>query len=116
MMRNPIITIISGFVLWSLFFLLLYAVQATGCHFAGRPPVALEGYPILRVILIIAFLLSLLAVAIPFLLLRRRYMASRSENETVDFTREVAGYVWIAAAVATPFCFAGVMWLSLCGT
>ncbi|HEX2148060.1 MAG TPA: hypothetical protein VHG11_10485 [Pseudorhizobium sp.] len=116
MIGNPIISIIAGFLLWSLIFLLLYAVQATGCHLAADSLVALEEQPTLRLVLIVSFLLSLLVVGIPFIRSRRNRNSLDHSDETKDFTREVAGYVWIAAAVATPFCFAGVMWLGLCGT
>ncbi len=115
MIRNPIILIIAGFALWSLIFLLLYGVQATGCHLVGDDR-AIGGHGSLRIVLIGALLLSLVAIVVPYLVWRKRQGRSSQTDETAHFTREVAGYVWAAAVIATPFCFGGVVWLSLCGT
>lgn len=114
MIGNPIVSIIAGFTLWSILFLLLYGVQATGCHLVGDE-LATGGHGSLRAVMVVAFLLSLLAVGIPFVQWKR-HTSRRKGDETTQFAREVAGYVWLAAIVATPFCFGGVLWLTLCGT
>ena len=114
MIKHPLVSIIAGFTLWSLIFLMLYGVQATGCHLLGdeRAP---GGHGPLRIVLIGALLLSFLAVIIPYLAWQRQARHGQ-RDETADFTREVSGYVWLAAIIATPFCFGGVVWLTLCGT
>ena len=116
MKGNPLLAIISGFVLWSLIFLLLYGIQATGCHLAGDDLSATGERPWLRLILIAIAAVSFLALGYTFLNARQRQYGTPQANDTASFVREVCGYVWIAALVATPFTFGGVAWLSLCGT
>lgn len=114
MIRHPLVAIVAGFAIWSLIFLMLYGVQATGCHLVGddRAP---GGHGPLRIVLIGSLLLSLLAVLIPYIAWRRQGRG-KPGDDTASFAREVAGYVWLAAIIATPFCFGGVIWLTLCGT
>ncbi|MCJ8520041.1 type VI protein secretion system component VasK [Pseudorhizobium tarimense] len=116
MRATPLLAIISGFVLWSVIFLLLYGVQATGCHLAGDNLSANGEYPWVRLILIAVFVLSFLALGYTFLRARKRKHYAPQADDTGSFVREVSGYIWIAALVATPFTFGGVAWLSLCGT
>lgn len=112
---HPLIYIIAGFLFWSALFLLFYGVQATGCHLAGDNLTALGEHPLLRWALIGLLLLSIAAGIFPVLRTRKR-RAERRADDTADFIREVGGYVWIATAVAIPFSFSGVAWLTLCGT
>lgn len=113
---HPIIYIIAGFLFWSALFLLFYGVQATGCHLAGDNVSALGQHPILRSVLIGLLLLSIAAGIGPFLRARKRRAERQPADETAQFVREVGGYVWLAAAIAIPFSFGGVAWLTLCGT
>lgn len=113
---HPIIYIIAGFLFWSVLFLLFYGVQATGCHLAGDNVSALGEHPVLRSVLIGLLLLAIAAGIYPFLRARKRRSERRADDDTASFVREVGGYVWIATAVAIPFSFSGVAWLTLCGT
>lgn len=113
---HPLIYIIAGFLFWSALFLLFYGVQATGCHLAGDNLTALGEHPILRWVLVGLLLLSIAAGIFPVLRARQRRAERQPPDETSQFVREVGGYVWIATAVAIPFSFSGVAWLTLCGT
>ena len=113
----PLLSIMAGFALWSVLFLLLYGAQATGCHLAGGEPSAMAGpYPALRWTLMVLAALGTTAV----MLLSWKKRTTRPDpskvDDLTDFTREVSRYVWLGAAVATPFTFIGVISLSLCGT
>ncbi|MCA1491485.1 hypothetical protein [Sinorhizobium alkalisoli] len=114
MINNPLMSIMAGFLLWSVVFVVLYGVQATGCHLAEDKVSALGDWPGLRATLTALFLVSFAAVVLFYFLARRRHR--RPDTGTEAFRREVAMHVWLAAAIATPFCFGGVVWLSLCGT
>lgn len=116
MIRNPIISLIAGFLLWSIAFVVLYGVQATGCHLAGRSVSAIGNWPALRVALVALFFISIATIVYFYIRARRRQMHRHSGNDMDGFSREVAAHLWLAAAVATPFCFSGVVWLTLCGT
>jgi hypothetical protein len=114
MTRHPLLAIIAGFLFWSGLFLLLYGVQSTGCYLAGDQPSAIAGsHPALRMTLIVLACAGTGAVVL--LLLKDRHLPPAQED-TASFTREISRYVWIAAAVTTPFCFSGVLFLTLCGT
>lgn len=113
---HPLVYIVAGFLFWGALFLLFYGVQATGCHLAGGDPSALAEYPTLRWVLSGLLLLSTAAAIVPVLRAIQRRSERRANDDTASFIRQIGGYVWIAAAVAIPFSFSGVAWLSLCGT
>jgi len=113
----PLLSIIAGFAMWSVLFLLLYGAQATGCHLAGGEPSAMAGpYPALRWTVMVLAALGTTAV----MLLSWKKRTTRPDpskvDDLTDFTREVSRYVWLGAAVATPITFIGVISLTLCGT
>ncbi len=117
MRTSPLLSIMAGFVLWAGLFVLLYGVQATGCHLAGNGASALAGtHPTLRWALMILAAFGITAVALLCWNKRAGRRAAEKPDETTEFTREVSRYVWLGAAVATPFTFFGVAFLRLCGT
>lgn len=117
MRTSPLLSIMAGFVLWAGLFVLLYGVQATGCHLAGNGASALAGtHPTLRWALMILAAFGTAIVALLCWNKRAGRPDSATPDETTEFTREVSRYVWLGAAVATPFTFFGVAFLSLCGT
>lgn len=116
MISHPLISIITGFVLWSVIFLLLYGVQATGCHLAWDRSVVSGSFTAHRLVLVSLLLLSFGFFLIAFLRTRGRHSSRRSTDPTIKFMHEVAKYVWWSALFAIPFCSAGVVWLTLCGT
>lgn len=116
MINNPIVAIMAGFLVWSVLFVVLYAVQATGCHLAGGDVSTIGDRPALRAVLISLFLVSFAVILLFYRRARRRQMHRHSGSGIDTFSREVATYVWLGAAIATPLCFGGVVWLTLCGT
>ncbi|ASY66948.1 hypothetical protein SJ05684_b59660 (plasmid) [Sinorhizobium sojae CCBAU 05684] len=116
MINNPIISIMAGFLVWSVLFVVLYGVQATGCHLAGPEVSTIGTWPALRAVLIALFLVSFAVIILFHRRARRRQMHRRSGNDMDAFSREVATHVWLGTAIATPLCFGGVVWLTLCGT
>lgn len=54
MLDNPLVLLVAGFTVWSLAFVLLYALQALGCAY---------GWSAHRAILVAAFILSNLPLA-----------------------------------------------------
>lgn len=89
--------IILGFVIWSGFFLLIYAAQATGCAI-GMDPARL------RLILIAAFGLGVIACVVPVVLASRR-RAPLSQS---------AWLASVAALASTILVFSGVLWMEPC--
>ena len=113
----PLLSIMAGFALWSVLFLLLYGAQATGCHLAGGEPSAMaDSYSALRWALMVLAVLGTTAA----MLLSWKKRITRPDpskvDDLTDFSREVSRYVSLGAAVATPFTFIGVIPLTLCGT
>jgi len=115
MMSHPLISIIAGFVLWSVLFLLFYGVQATGCYLAWDRTGVIGSLTAHRLVLTGLLLLSFCFSLILFLTTRSRHAGRSSSEPTRDFARDVAHHVWLAALFAVPFCFGGVVWLTLCG-
>lgn len=94
---TQVVRIILGFVLWAGFFLLIYAAQATGCAI-GMDPARL------RLMLIAAFGLAIIAGVVPMVLaMKRRAPLSQS-----------ARLACVAALAATIFVFSGVVWMEPC--
>lgn len=113
----PLLSIMAGFVLWSILFLLLYGVQAAGCHLAGGEASAMAGYyPALRWTLVVLAALGTSAVILLSWKRRTTRPDPREADDLTEFTRVVSRYVWLGAGVATPFTFIGVISLTLCGT
>ena len=93
--------LVGAFVIWSIAFLLLYGTHATGCALGWEA----------RAFLMTSFLRAVLAgiVALTFAAL----FLLRSATGEEPLAR-VAHLVFIAALVATAFCFAAVFVLPLC--
>lgn len=113
-MRNSVFTpILIGFVLWSVAFLGLYGAQATGCRL-GWHEIGIAGpFTLLRAVLVALFaIFSGLLLAV--FLRHRRATDTAPGRDTAAFTRSVAFNASAAAGFSTLFCFAGVLWLTLC--
>lgn len=92
-----IVRIILGFTVWSGVFLLIYAVQATGCAL-GTDPARL------RLVLVAIFGLAIVAGVPPIMLATRgRAPLGRS-----------AWLASIAALASTILVFSGVLWMGPC--
>jgi hypothetical protein len=113
--RHPLIWIICGFTLWSLLFVALYGVQATGCHLGFERIGVIAGLSALRMVMLLLLGGGLLAFVLIFRLANKR-QSFGGDASTSSFFREVGTYVWVAAFLAIPLCFAGVGMLTLCAT
>lgn len=107
----PFAGLLAGFILWSGAFLLLYAVQATGCKL-GWQEIAVGPISLLR-LLLSALLLSTLGLLYAAALLWLRPALDATEGDRHRLLR-IAKLVHLAAAVATLLTFGGIFWLSLC--
>lgn len=107
----PFVGLLAGFVLWSVAFLVLYAVQATGCKL-GWHLVSVGPASLLRLVLsgLLIVTLALLYV-IDVRCLRPASGASDGERRLI---MRVSKIVHIAAGAATLLTFAGIFWLTLC--
>ena len=107
----PFVGLLAGFTVWSGAFLLLYALQATGCKL-GWQDVAIGPISLLRIILV-CVLLSVLAL---FYLIAKQWLqpVKGKTDDTRQFLLRIAGLVHLAAAASTLVTFAGIFWLSLC--
>ncbi len=106
---HPLFAMILGFLVWSAAFLLLYGVQATGCHLGWHQAPLWGSVSALRAILAAIVLVALVATLIVAFRVRRI-----AGDEVDAFAGNVAVYVAIAAFVSTGFCLMGVFWLTLC--
>lgn len=113
MMKHPLIWMICGFILWSLLFIVFYGLQATGCHM-GWNDVQFFGFSLLRIVMVSLLGLSITGMVLAVLQLRKQH-CSETDGATAAFASEVGGYIWLAACGAVPLCFAGAIWLTLCG-
>jgi hypothetical protein len=107
----PFVGLLAGFILWSAAFLLLYAVQATGCKL-GWHQTPLGPTSLLRAVLSV-MVLSTLAL---FYLIASRWLTP-DPGETIDSRErllQISRLAHLAAAVATLVTFAGIFWLTLC--
>ena len=115
--RGPtqVLLITAGFVAWSVLFLLLYGVQATGCRLGWQSIEVIAGLTLQRVVLIALFLMGLAGTAVLWRALRQ---AAAQEAQAHDgdspFVRRVASDSGAAALAAVVFCIAGVFWLTAC--
>lgn len=109
---QPFAMLLAGFVLWSVVFVALYGMQATGCRIGWQSieiagPVTLQ-----RAVLVLMLLGALVLHAWLYVLLRRTQETSKPE--AFDFSRRVGALLALAALGAALFCFSGVFWLSVC--
>lgn len=108
---SPFALVLTGFVIWSGAFLLLYGVQATGCHL-GWHQVDVGPTSALRL------LLGFMLVAILALIGGLHWITTRAltepQTDEVRLLHKIAGMLHAAALVATLITYGGVMWLTLC--
>ncbi|MCJ8141084.1 hypothetical protein [Falsirhodobacter halotolerans] len=90
--------LLAGFVIWSVAFLGIYAVQATGCAMGVAPGT-------LRTILIAGIVVALAAGAVPL------WWALRGQSSTLQFAAVICG---IAALASTGLTFSAVFWAGVC--
>ncbi len=105
----------GGFLVWSAAFALLYAVQATGCSL-GWHEVGLAGpVTVQRAVLVALFVAFVAGQVAVFLAIRAWQARGDRGNEGLDgFLRTVALGLAVAALAATPFTYAGVVFLTPC--
>lgn len=109
----PLALLLAGFVLWSLAFVVLYGMQATGCRL-GWDSVALMGWiSVQRAVLVLVFL-GFLAAHFGLYLALRGQRQRVGEDTSGNFSRKAGAQLALAALGAAVFCFAGVFWLSAC--
>lgn len=107
----PFVGLLAGFTLWSGTFLLLYALQATGCKL-GWQEIPLGPISLLRIVLS-GVLLS--ALALLYLIARRWLQPSKeASDDDRHLILRISGLVHLAAAASTLVTFLGIFWLSLC--
>jgi heme/copper-type cytochrome/quinol oxidase subunit 2 len=107
---SPFIQILTGFIIWSAAFLLLYATQATGCHL-GWHELDIGPVSVLRLLLTTIFVLVLALLGGLFWSARQVKDSSADRSETLT---QIATTVHIAAIVSTLITFSGLFWLTLC--
>lgn len=106
-MRYRLIFLVLGpFILWSVYFVTLYGVQAVGCR-ANWDTAFLVGIPLLRLILV-----AILAAA-AILSVAMYVLARRIEDDQVAIMK-IGRYCAVAGLFSTIVIFPGVLWLKLC--
>lgn len=111
MKTSPFLLLLAGFAVWSAAFLVLYAVQATGCHL-GWHRIDIGPTSALRWLLIIILLLVLALLA--GLLWLTRTARNRLRSAETAPLMQIAMSLQAAAFVATVITYGGVSWLMLC--
>lgn len=106
MRYRAIFIIIGPFVLWSVYFSALYAVQGVGCR-ANWDTVYLGGLPVLRLILIAMFLVAVTISAGMYLVVKNADQGQMGINR-------IGRYASLAGVLSTVIIFPGVLWLKLC--
>lgn len=104
MIANPLLGLFAVWIGWAAGFLLLYAVQATGCEM-GWDARMLGPISALRLTLIAT------TAAIVLVLLWLSWKAGRS-GHNASLAR--IGALANGAAIIATLCFAGVLWLRMC--
>lgn len=110
-MRYALATaLLLPFIGWSLGFLLLYGVQATGCSL-GWQDMTIGPVSALRAILILLFVVTTIAIAASVFL---ALSAGKVSSTTSTAMLTVTGYTAGAALFSTAYVFSGILWLDLC--
>ena len=106
-MRYRLLALILGpFVMWSIYFIGIYGVQAVGCK-ASWDMTFIAGIPLLRWVLV-----AMLAASAAMSVLMY-YLATRIDTDQPSIKR--IGYYCAAAGLfSTVIIFPGVFWLELC--
>lgn len=104
------IALLLPFTGWSLGFLLLYGVQATGCSL-GWQHMAIGPVSALRAVLILLFAVTTIIIAATvFIALSAEKISLSMSRTMLSVTRYTAG----AALFSTAYVFSGILWLELC--
>jgi hypothetical protein len=109
----PVAVLLAGFVLWSAVFVLLYAVQATGCRLGWQTVEILGLVTVQRAVLVLLFLAAIPVHVALYWILREHGATDRRRRWSI-FAGEAGELLALAALGASIFCFAGVFWLSAC--
>jgi hypothetical protein len=105
--------LLSGFVLWSVAFVAIYATQAVGCHLGWQGFPLVGGLTLHRTVLIGAFAFFLgLHIA---LFIRTGKSSGKAGSDGDAFASRAGAHLSLAALAAAVFTFSGVFWLSPCG-
>jgi hypothetical protein len=111
---RPFLMLLSGFVLWSVAFVVLYAVQALGCRLAWDG-ISLAGpLGLHRAVLVGLFAAFAVLQVLLYLLLRKSPKAVHRETGPRLFAAQAAAHLGLVALGAAIFTFAGVSWLTTC--
>ena len=111
---RPFLLLLSGFVLWSVAFVMLYAVQALGCRLAWDV-VPLAGPVGLHRAVLVALFAGFVALhLLLYLLLRRSPEASGRQTGPRPFAAQASAHLGLVALGAAVFTFFGVTWLTTC--
>lgn len=111
MKLSPFVLLLTGFVIWSGAFLLLYGVQATGCHLGWHQ---LDVGPTSALRLVLAFMLIVTLGLIGGLHWYATRELTEPQTDEARLLHKIAGMLHVAALVATVITYGGVMWLTLC--
>lgn len=103
--------ILIGYIVWSLLFVGLYALQAIGCA-AGWHEVAIGPTDLHRILLVAVYLGGLLALG--GVLLVQARMPAAGRPEPAPFLRRAGVWATLAALVSSALAFAPVLALSTC--
>lgn len=103
--------LLSGFVIWSGAFLLLYAIQATGCHLGWHQ---IQIGPISALRLLLVAILLMLLVVVGWLVWHTSKPRRDQGAEEIRILSEITRLLQIAALASTVIVYAGVAWLTLC--
>ncbi len=104
------VALLLPFTGWSAGFLLIYGAQAAGCSL-GWQETNLGGVSLLRVLLIIVFIATTLAIILAaWTALKAEHFTARTSDAMASITR----YTAAAAIFSTAYVFSGVLWLKLC--
>ena len=105
-MRYRLMLVILGpFVMWSIYFITLYGIQAVGCR-ANWDTVFLAGIPVLRLILVTLLVLSAVASTSIYIV--------TTKVHADQVMRRIGSYCAAAGLFSTILIFPGVFWLQLC--
>lgn len=107
---TPIAVLLAGFTLWSVVFVALYAAQATGCRLGWHGVELFGAFTLQRAVLAVMFLAAIGAHAALYWAIRACIVSERWST----FAGEAGRALSLAAAGASLFCFAGVLWLTTC--
>ncbi|HEV7247243.1 MAG TPA: hypothetical protein VGN93_09675 [Shinella sp.] len=104
MSANPLLGLFATWVGWAAGFLLLYAVQATGCRMGWNEQM-IGSISTLRLVLIAT------TAAIVLVLIGLSWRTSRNAG-VLSLAR--IGALANGAAILATLCFTGALWLSMC--